>query len=469
MFNLFPSKILMNSRLILDNIISNNYENLVDHIYDNINDIMTFTEQTAAYNYKTMTGTISEIGGFLSSEAMYSKNWLMTLRELILLLSRKDSLKLENYFNTVRVNNKYKLKLLMLYILFYHYDARSTEKQKLYVGIDFEFNQRKIALCQIAFFPLRRQKFIWVFDPNDLDDKMTSILISYLFTSRYIYKIVHGSDSLDIPYVFQELFMNNHEYIYSFTQNVIDTRFLCEYFKNTVNFKDKKCSLYDALLFFDTIDEKKYDELQHISQTMGPIQDVNWSVSNMSSFNLKYAAYDSLYLLDFYNNVHIKAKSETPDLYNAYRYIPLITRFIFLEKWGVSDLLVRIKTYVDPINNYIVKHDNQNITLVALFNSVISHMKLKNRANSVVIYIDNLLDVNYFRTPLMLLFKTIVYSIVSSKYDVFMNKSEPYTEQFDLSQIFDTFKIIRLHDLRKLAKTFYIAADIQIKNILQNM
>src|SRR5690606_30561562 len=101
-----------------------------------------------------------------------------------------------------------KIKLMILYMLFYHYDARSTENKKLYSGVDFEFNERRIALCQIAFFPRRINKFIWIFDPNSLDTQKTEYLIKYLFTSDWIYKIVHGSDSLDIPYLFQEMFMN---------------------------------------------------------------------------------------------------------------------------------------------------------------------------------------------------------------------------------------------------------------------
>lgn len=91
----------------------------------------------------------------------------------------------------------------------------------------------------MAFFANRTSKFIFIFNPNELDGIQTDLIIKYMFISNTISKIVHGSDSLDIPYLFQDFFMNNNLYIYDFTKNVIDTRFLCEYSKITSNYEDK--------------------------------------------------------------------------------------------------------------------------------------------------------------------------------------------------------------------------------------
>ena len=445
----------MDPKYIFDNLISKNYDNIIDNIYNDVSNITHNLDQRFDYSHKLIKGSITSLITFLQSSTPYDTLWLQITREVIIYLSRIYS-KLtvdddNNLYNIIQVDSDHKIRLMILYMIFYNYDARSAKK--LYAGVDFEFNQRRIALCQVGYFPHRANKFIWVFDPNTLDSPQTQYLIKYLFTTKWIYKIVHGSDSLDIPYLFQELFMNNHTHIYSFITRVIDTRFLCEYYKNSVQFTDKKCSIYDALLYFGTIDQDKYDELQHISKTMGAVQDVQWDVYGMSSFNLKYAAYDTVYLHSFYFDILHNAKQETPELYNSYMYIPLITRFIFLEKWEISDLLPRIKAEVDPINNYIIKIEGENITMINIFNNAIKEMVIN--TPDLVINVSNLLDINYFRSSLMLLFKMVFYSILTNNFTVYRNKDEKYTEKIALGDVFDTLKLIHLEKLRKLVKRFY--------------
>jgi len=462
----------MDPTYIFNNLISKNYDGIIDNVYNDILNITDNLEKRYDYSYKIVKDSIFTLISYLKSSPLYDATWLQITRELIIFLSRKYSKLVvpvnDDIYNIIQVDNDKKIQLMLLYMIFYHYDARSTKKKKLYAGVDFEFNEGRIALCQVAFFPHRVNKFVWVFDPNSLDTPKTQYLIKYLFTSQWIYKIVHGSDSLDIPYLFQELFMNNHTYIYSFVKRVIDTRFLCEYFKNTVKSGDKKCTIYDALLYFGTIDQQKYDELQHINKTMGPIQDVNWNVYNMSSFNLKYSVYDVLYLHSFYFDILHKAKTETPELYNSYMYIPLITRFIFLEKWNVTDLLSRIKSRVDPINNYIIKHEGENITLVTLFNSIVKNMVINTPSRgALVINVNNLLEINYFRSPLMMLFKMITYSILTNNFTVYKNREDIYTEEISLDDVFDTLKFIHLEKLRKLVKAFYVTAEREINNFFK--
>lgn len=453
----------MDPTYIFNNLITEDYNNIIDNIYNDIDNITSYIEKDFYYNHKIIKGTMDSLVSFLRSTTPYDARWLEITRELIIFISKKFT-KIQvqinkDLFHIIQVNDDYKIKLLILYIIFYHYDARSARTNKTYTGIDFEFNERRIALCQISFFPRRINKFTWVFNPNSLNTSQTQYLINYMFTSKYIYKIGHGSDSLDIPYLFQELFMHNTTYIYAFITKMLDTRFFCEYYKNTINTGEKKCSIYDALLYFGTIDQKKYDELQHISMTMGPVQDVSWNIYNMSSFNLRYAAYDTIYLQNFYFDILRKAMKTTPELYNSYKYIPLITRFVFLEKWDITELLIRIKAIVDPINNYIVKK-KENITLIAIFNNiVIKNLKINN-----VLNIDNLLDINYFKSALTLLFKIVVYSIISNHFTIYKNKDEKFHEKIQLNDVFDTLKLIHLGKLRSLIKAFYIAAEYKIFN-----
>ena len=462
----------MDAKYIFNCITDKDYDSLINHIYDDLNKLTNNLEQRHDYSHRVKRGNIYELGKFLETVTIHDPLWYEILREIVIYLARiYAKLRIDN-FNVIQVDNDQKIKLMILYILFYHYDARSISTKKLFTGTDFEFNERKISLCQIGFYPHRTNKFVWVFDPNSLNTHNTNFLIKYYFTSQFLQRILHGSDSLDIPYLFQEMFMNNHEYIYSFITNVIDTRFLCEYHKNTIS-GDRKCSIYDALLYFNTIDKVKYNELQHINKTMGPIQDVNWNVYNMSTFNLKYSVYDVLYLRDFYFDILKKSWLETPELYNSYVYIPLITRFIYLEKWNVSDLLSRIKSIVDPINNYIVVPKNndssikQNITMISVYNGIIKDLIIETPV--LKIKINNLLDINYFRSSLTLLFKMIVYHILTNNYSVFKNKEETFDGKVDVSDIFETFKLISMKKLRTLVKLFLRQAEIDVGEYLKEI
>lgn len=482
----------MDPKYIFDNLVSRDYNNIIDNIYDDLPRILLHLEQHHDFSPHLVKGSIDLLVSSLTGFPAYETEWLQVTREIVIFLARKlRALVIDdegNKVSTIRVDTEHKIRLMLLYMIFYHYDARGTQTKRLYSGVDFEFNDRKIALCQVGFYPHRRNKFIWVFDPNSLTNEYAGHLIKYLFTSQFIFKIVHGSDSLDIPYLFQELFVNNHDLIYSFVTNVIDTRFLCEYHKNTLN-DGKKCSLYDALLYFGTIDQAQYSNLEKINKAMGKIWLMTWNVYKMNLPSLQYALYDVFYLRDFYFDMLEKAWDETPDLYNSYEYIPLITRFIFLEKWNVSDLLARIKPQVDTINNYIVweripeqspeqspeqrpeqspergQDRSDNVTMNVVFQSVIKDMviqgpKLKLRVN-------DLLDINYFRTPLMLLFKMIVYSIITDNYEVYKNKDEAFTGKLDLVDVFETFKLIKMEKLRTLVKRFHNEATGRVTRFLE--
>src|SRR5690606_32943201 len=170
--------------------------------------------------------------------------------------------------------------------------------KKAYVGIDFEFNHRKIALCQLGFFPQRNKKFIWLVNPTLFTEDQTTMFIENVFISQYIRKILHGCDSLDIPYIFNELFLNDTTYIYKFISKISDTRFMCEYYKLVTDSFDNKCSIYDSLLLFNIVDKQKYNELVDINESIGPIHDVSWDIKKISIIQTKYALYDVYYLKD---------------------------------------------------------------------------------------------------------------------------------------------------------------------------
>jgi len=361
--------------------------------------------------------------------------------------------KFEDRFSVIKCNTSDNIKLFLLYSIFYHLDAIHNSK-KMYIGLDFEFNARKIALCQIAFYPFRKQKFIFILDPNDLSDYQTELMIKTVFTSN-IYRILHGSDSLDIPYIFEELFVNDKDKILKFTKTVIDTRFICEYHKITTSSENKKCSIYDALLFFNTITKKKYDELNKINDAMGPIQDVNWNVKKMSSYHLKYSAYDVLFLKRFLNDmVQTEGKSTS--------YINQITRYIFLEKHNLTEITTNSKIIVDKINNYLIKTKDGNKTLINVYNEIVPDIFII----GMDILVKNLLDINYFKSILSILFKRILYSIISERETIYENKNDTYNEKITFKEIYPDLSKMGLNLFMQLIERFYQQAKINLLKII---
>ena len=83
-------------------------------------------------------------------------------------------------------------------------------KEKFYLGMDFEFNrvrktQRDIALFQINLErDSSKEGVIFVFYPPELNKQETNILIQ-LITNETMIKIIHGGESLDIPYLFDQV------------------------------------------------------------------------------------------------------------------------------------------------------------------------------------------------------------------------------------------------------------------------
>ncbi len=207
-------------------------------------------------------------------------------------------------------DDEIKRKLFTLYLLVYYLEAEIRKNMenkpsnemniKAHVGIDYEFNNRIIALMQINFETvadsnINTNSYIWLLNPSEFDEPSTKILIKYLMTNTTIYKILQGPESLDIPYMYNIMFEGDKETILKFTSKIFDTRFLCEYFRYSVG-ADKKCSIYYALEYFNTISKEKYDGLELSHDRMGPVQDVSPNIHKMSSFHILYALYDVLFL-----------------------------------------------------------------------------------------------------------------------------------------------------------------------------
>ena len=389
---------------------------------------------------------------------------------------RSNIIKLLDSYKRELVENKYILLvtdkdiIYKLFILFlYYYDDTITNElmadktKKFHVGIDFEFNVKEVALMQLNF-----GKYLWIIDPKYYDESNKNIINDKLFLNNKVYKVFHGADSLDIPYLFNTVFLNNEEKIIQFTKKYIDTRFLCEYVRNSKG-DEGKCSIYDAMLYMGTINKEKYDELVKISESMGPIQDVMWTINKLSSFHIRYAFYDVLHLLDFLIDIYKKINRETREYTRSYYYILELIRFAIIERKNVTNVLEYVKQVINPMNNYFIDIGAQgtegtegakgikgNKTLIEIYNDYTNELVIVDTFDDEKRNIDfNFIEsVNYVKGILSFLLKYILYGVLRKNYVLNKNKKDIMKEKVNLNELYTKLNEINMFKIVKLLKLF---------------
>lgn len=372
-----------------------------------------------------------------------------------------QNIKTEYIINVAK--DKTTQKLFVLCVLVYYMMAKITKNRRYYLSIDYEFTQRQNKLAQLCYETPKfkssvNRSYIWVICPGELEENMKVIFLKYSMECSKIKKLTNGSDSLDVPYMFEHLFQQNKRIIKNFSKSVIDLRFYCEYFK-VIRSNDKKCSIYDLLQYFKTITKEKYDELEQINHYMGPTADRVWDIHNLSSYHLKYAYYDVLFLKNCLLDIYKQTK-ELP-YHKSFFYLPQITGFIFLEKWAISNCIITAKQEVDPLNNFIIKHNNENIFLVLIYNKYMQGLILP----EINMNMDAIMGVNYFKTNLTVLFKKIVYSVLLENYKILKKKNEFYNEKLSLENLFSDLKKLGFNKLIKLFLLFHKHTRMILSNL----
>lgn len=353
----------------------------IDNIY--INKDLIIKELTNN-NYNAKFGLNAAIFLYTNSDApeIVDQSFIPQILKKIVYKKIKDkaSEKINNYYVNI-VNSQRKKKMFLLHLIFYSFSAK-LKKNNSNIGIDFEFNKGKIALCQVCLFA-KKTNYIWIFDPRDFnhsDEK--NILINYMFAADKINKILHGADTLDVPFMYS--WLNNKKQIIKFTKNLYDTRFMCEYYKNFVKFTNNKCSIYDALLYFKVITQETYNMLENITKKMPPIWKTVWDVNKMDNATIKYALYDVYYLEGLFAHI-IKV---TDDINK--NVIPELTQLVYLHKANIFNHLSTMKKTIDSINNE---------TMINIYNRTMEKLN-----------VENLFNINYFKSSLTIIFKYIIYS-----------------------------------------------------------
>lgn len=375
-------------------------------------------------------------------------------------------------YPVILADDDLKLNLYLLFMIIFSFEAHYREilsdshNKQTYVGIDYEFNNRQIATMQLNFERAssktkKTDSFIWIINPAELNETKKVILIKYLMKNRKIFKILHGADSLDVPYMYYEMFDSDKSTIRDFTSRYIDTRFLCEYFK--IHQDDgKKCSIYDALLYFGTISKKQYDNLNDTHDKMGPVQNISWNIHNLKNdlYSLKYALYDVLFLKKYLLDIHNKAKSEAPNFYMHYTDITRLVQFIILERRDTTDITPKLKAQIDKMNNFYFFHEDKKNNLIEVFNKI----KDKIKFNDGSFFLSHLLNINYLRTHIIIIVKFLIYSWVCKKFKVFEKKGVIFNKELINSNTF--FEDLEIYNLKHLIP-FFIKLNNRIKQKLE--
>ena len=455
------------------NVLYDNRSKLINQI--NKNDFLNnYTQFILPYSQKL--GEIVKNDGL----ALFRFYILKSIEELHKLkLSSNDEIHNSRYkitYVTTIADNELKIKLFCLYLLVYYIESLIAKtkfqgiNKKPQVGIDYEFSERIIALMQINFETIWDEKtptvsYIWLVNPGEFNENQTKLLTKFLMTNQNIHKILHGSDSLDIPYMYNILFKDDKETILRFTNKVVDTRFLCEYFRTSIGL-DRKCSIYDALLYFKTINEKKWQHLNDTHDSMGPVQDIKWNIHKLSSYHIKYALYDVLFLRHFINNILDRITKETPQYINTYKYIIFITRFIFMERRDVTDILKFCKEKIDPTHNYMIKTKGQNLTLIKIYREIIENFIIPVPKQAVEdIDISFILSVNYFKNTMGILFKFLTYHVVRENYAIYQKSDVKMRDRFPIADLNKKLQEAKYKEINYLSNMF----QNEVKNKLTSL
>jgi len=346
--------------------------------------------------------------------------------------------------------------LLQLFSDFVVYYADHIKTRK-HVAMDFEFNKMEVALMQINFGKIHGKVYIWVLDPKQIID--TNIFVSKILLNSKIYKVLHGSESLDLKYIYNEMLNNDRQKIIKFTKRVIDTRFLCEYYRLDHGEKGK-CSLYYALLYFGTITRTQYDELLRIDKLKGPIQNIVWDSKTISKYNLMYAYYDVLYLLGMIEDIYKKILNEGQTFRNYY-YIIEVIRFVLLEKKGITNLSSKSKAIVDPLNSFFL--DNK-IVLRQVYNQISEDMIVIDGIYKVDIGFIKAND--YIRGTINYLLMCLTYHVLLSKHLVYQNNNTISQHKVDIDFIFNGLLEFGFKRVYKLLLLFKVHVGNWIVNFL---
>ena len=349
-----------------------------------------------------------------------------------------DNLASNTKYYTIVCNKSLLLKSFKVFIYFYYID--SIIEKELYLPIDYEFNTKKIALMQLNFEGVPGKKidsFIYIINPFELDEDSYSFFINKILNNDSIYYLLHGSDSLDIPSTYTDIFKNDKEKIIKFTQRLIDTKYLCEYYHLDKDIK-KRCKIKELLLELNIITNTKLNQLIKNEEDMGNISDILIDIKTLSKELIKYSLYDVIYLKFLF----IKFMNMDKHIYKY--LIPEITRYVYLERRGIIKFTEKIDNIVYRLN--IAKIDTMDDILDGIFMTLL--YSIYNRK------IMNIFEINYFKRHFINILKCVTYSILVENYKINMPNNTVFEGYINIGSLFKKLRNYNFFTIFNLLNMF---------------
>ena len=326
-------------------------------------------------------------------------------------------------YNILVVKDKIQLK-------FMNKKFKEFNNENTIIGLDFEFKKvskdnKEIALMQINLENNTKNAFIFIIYPPALNNKGIRRLRKLLCNEKII-KIIHGGESLDIPYIFDDLLKNKNK-IKRFLTNLYDTKFLCEFYHYQNNITNK-CSIYNLLEEFKIIDKKNIKYLIELENKIGEIYLVEFEINSLSNELVEYALYDVIYLPEL-----IKKFINISDTYKE--IIRDMTGIIYYNK-KINKKFIEFNENINSFNNNFILHDNIKINLIDIF----YYYYYYELNNNVFIQLSN---VTYFKNFIEIIIKYIIYLNVLKNNKVYISNNLVTTNnlEYDINNILLNKKI----------------------------
>ena len=282
------------------------------------------------------------------------------------------------------------------------------------IGLDFEFKkvtkiEKIIALTQIIL-DYELVSLIYLFYPPILSKNELNVFIK-LLCDESIIKILHGAESLDIPYLFDTILNKDKIKIEKFIKNLYDTKYICEYYYLKKNEKGK-CGIYYILEEFKIIDKKEIKYLDDLNEKLGEIYLLEFDIYTMSNEMIEYAYYDVLYLPDLIKTlINNYFKKD-----NNLKLIKELTGINYYYRKNISDKFNKIYNTVNLFNNYFILYKDDKIKLIEIFN----WYYYSELSTNLLL----LANINYFSNFIDTMIKFIIYKKILSKNKVFISNNQ---------------------------------------------
>lgn len=328
-------------------------------------------------------------------------------------ISKVKTRKLEKniyYINVITNKKKEDNMISIINIIMNNYN-------NIIIGIDFEFNKvsktdRDVALMQINI-ETNIAGYIFILDPKLLSKNNKNKLIDFI-TKKEIIKVLHGSESLDIPYLFKQFF-ETLEQIDNFCINLYDTKYYCDYNNLQSNLQNNKCGIYDLLYYYKIIDDTKIKYLDKLNKIIGPLYNIHIDIHKLNDNLLKYCYYDVIYL-------------------------PSLIKKILLNKNDIYKILIpEISSIIHKYKNDDKNIFNELIDIIGKMNTMVINNKIaieyfKEYIEKNPLFFHNIDKINYFKKTIYVLIKLFIYNklFVNKNLSKYINYISKYPYIFNL-------------------------------------